>query len=304
MMALAIVLALIIGVTLGLLGGGGAILTLPMLVYVVGLDAREAIAGSLFVVGITSVVGVVSHARAGRVSFRVGGLFGIAGMAGAYLGGRLAHYLPATLLLVLFAGMMVLTSVAMLRGRRAGPEEPREPAVAKALLLGAAVGMLSGLVGAGGGFLVVPALALLGGLPMPRAIATSLLVISMQSAAGFAGHVATTTLHFGVLLWIAGAAVAGSLVGARLAKYANPETLRKSFGWLVLGMGVFLFGKQLPDSPLRTFGLPAALVVVLALAIFFITKDARARRSAVRRAAPLAGATAAAVQASSQAPSR
>jgi uncharacterized protein len=276
----AIALAAIIGITLGLLGGGGAILTLPMLVYVVGLDPREAIAGSLFVVGLTSVVGVISHARAGRVSFRVGGLFGVAGMVGAYAGGRLAHYVSATLLLVLFAGMMLLTSLAMLRGRGAGPTEAREPAVAKALVLGAAVGMVSGLVGAGGGFLVVPALALLGGLPMPRAIATSLLVIAMQSAAGFAGHVATTPLHFGVLGWIAGAAIAGSLVGARLAKLANPETLRKSFGWLVLGMGVFLLGKQLPATPLRDIGLPAALATVLGFAIFFVTRDARLRRNA------------------------
>ncbi len=280
MILVAIALAAVIGITLGLLGGGGAILTLPVLVYVVGLDAREAILGSLFVVGLTSAVGVVSHARAGRVSFRVGGLFGVAGMAGAYAGGRVAHHVPATLLLVLFAGMMLFTSVAMLRGRGAGPAEPREPALFKSLALGAAVGMLSGLVGAGGGFLVVPALALFGGLPMPRAIATSLLVIAMQSAAGFAGHVATTPLRFGVLGWVAAAAVGGSLVGARLAKHANPETLRRSFGWLVLGMGVFLLGKQLPATPARAVGLPAALATVLGFAIFFVTRAARLRRAA------------------------
>ncbi len=270
MLALAATLSAVIGLTLGLLGGGGSILTVPMLVYVVKLDPREAIASSLFVVGTTSLVGVVAHARAGRVAWRVGGLFGAAGMAGAYLGGRAARFVPATLLLVLFAVMMLLTSAAMLRGRRGGPSGEREVAVVKALLLGLAVGAFSGLVGAGGGFLVVPALSLLGGLPMPRAIATSLLVIALQSLAGFAGHVAHVSLHLPLLAVITTASIAGSVVGARLASRANPETLRRGFGWLVLAMGVFLLGKQLPAGPARDYGTPAAVLVVVALAVVFL----------------------------------
>lgn len=273
MFYLAAVLAALIGITLGLLGGGGSILTLPMLVYVAKLDPRESIASSLFVVGTTSLVGMIAHAREGRVAFRVGAIFGVAGMAGAYVGGRLAHFVPATLLLVGFAGMMLLTSVGMLRGRKARPLGSSEDlAIGKALALGFAVGSLSGLVGAGGGFLVVPALSLLGGLPMPRAVATSLMVIAMQSLAGFAGHIATVSLHWPLLGTITAICVAGSLVGTRLAKKANPETLRKAFGWLVLGMGVFLLGKQLPPGGLRDVGTPVAVGLVLIAAVVFFAR--------------------------------
>jgi uncharacterized membrane protein YfcA len=259
-------LAGIIGILLGLLGGGGSILTLPMLVYVANVEPREAIASSLFVVGTTSIVGVMAHARAGRVVWRVGAIFGAAAMAGAYLGGRLAHFVPATILLITFASMMLLTSVAMLRGRRQGSNEVREVAVAKAMALGFLVGCISGLVGAGGGFLVVPALSILGGLPMPRAVGTSLFVIALQSLSGFAGHVAHVSLHWPLLGTVTVVCIAGSLVGARLAKRANPDLLRKGFGWLVLAMGIFLLGKQMPPGPLRDFGTPIGVFVVVAFA--------------------------------------
>ena len=279
MLAVAALLAGLIGILLGLLGGGGSILTLPMLVYVVKLDPKEAIASSLFVVGTTSLVSVIAHARAGRVVWRVGALFGIAGMAGAYLGGRLAHYVPSTILLILFAAMMLLTSIAMLRGRKQGPTETRDVAVGKALVLGFFVGSISGLVGAGGGFLVVPALSILGGLPMPRAVATSLLVITMQSLSGFMGHVAHVSLHWPLLGLVTSVSIGGSLVGAQLAKRANPDTLRKSFGWLVLAMGVFLLGKQLPDGPLRDVGMPLAVLAVIVAAAVFLVRDARTKKT-------------------------
>lgn len=279
MLAVAAILAGIIGILLGLLGGGGSILTLPMLVYVVKLDPKEAIASSLFVVGTTSIVGVIAHARAGRVVWRVGALFGVAGMAGAYLGGRLAHYVPSTVLLVMFAAMMLLTSMAMLRGRKQGSTETRDVAIGKALILGFFVGSISGLVGAGGGFLVVPALSILGGLPMPRAVATSLLVITMQSLSGFMGHVAHVSLHWPLLLLVTSVSIAGSLLGARLAKRANPDTLRKSFGWLVLAMGVFLLGKQLPGGPLRDVGMPLAVLTVVVVAAVFLVRDARSKKT-------------------------
>ncbi len=278
MLAVAAILAGIIGILLGLLGGGGSILTLPMLVYVMKLDPKEAIASSLFVVGTTSIVGVIAHARAGRVVWRVGALFGVAGMAGAYLGGRLAHYVPSTVLLVVFAAMMLLTSMAMLRGRKQGSTDTRDVAVGKALVLGFFVGSISGLVGAGGGFLVVPALSILGGLPMPRAVATSLLVITMQSLSGFMGHVAHVSLHWPLLLLVTSASIAGSLLGARLAKSANPDMLRKSFGWLVLAMGVFLLGKQLP-GPLRDVGMPIAVLAVVVVAAVFLVRDARTKKT-------------------------
>ena len=158
MIALAIALAVLVGVSLGLLGGGGSILAVPLLVYVAGMDAKEAIATSLLVVGTTSAVALIPHARAGRVRWRTGLLFGAAGMVGAYAGGRVAEFIPGSLLLVAFALMMLATAVAMIRGRKS-PDKPAhtELPVVRVLLDGVVVGLVTGLVGAGGGFLIVPA---------------------------------------------------------------------------------------------------------------------------------------------------
>ncbi|PQP53716.1 sulfite exporter TauE/SafE family protein, partial [Mycolicibacterium austroafricanum] len=152
------------------------ILTVPLLAYVAGMDAKAAIATSLLVVGVTSAIGAISHARAGRVQWRTGLIFGAAGMAGAYAGGLLARYIPGTILLIGFAVMMIATAIAMLRGRKTlhTTETGHRLPVPKILAEGLIVGLVTGLVGAGGGFLVVPALALLGGLPMPIAVGTSL----------------------------------------------------------------------------------------------------------------------------------
>ena len=245
--ALTIALAVGIGVSLGLLGGGGSILAVPLLVYVAGLPATEAIAISLLVVGVTSGVGLIPHARAGRVRWRNGLLFGAAAMAGAYAGGRLAAYIPATVLLTGFALMMLGTAVMMIRGRRTTPDHPQAPerSAAQVAPYGAAVGLVAGLVGAGGGFLIVPALVLLGGLAMPTAIGTSLLVITLQSLAGFAGHLATTTVHWGLTAAVTAAAVGGGLLGARLVDRISPDRLRRWFGWLVVAMATLVLGQQL-----------------------------------------------------------
>lgn len=179
-------LAVVVGITLGLLGGGGSILTVPLLAYVAGMDAKQAIATSLLVVGVISVVGAISHARAGRVRWRTGLVFGVAAMAGAYAGGLLARFIPATVLLIGFAMITMVTAIAMLRGRNnidAVGGHQRLP-VTKIVLEGLAVGLVTGLVGAGGGFLVVPVLALLGGLPMPVAVGSSLIVIAMKWLSG------------------------------------------------------------------------------------------------------------------------
>lgn len=249
MIALAIVLAVLVGVTLGLLGGGGSILAVPLLVYVAGMDAKEAIATSLLVVGTTAAVALVPHARAGRVRWRTGLLFGAAGMTGAYAGGRIAEFIPGDVLLVAFALMMLATAAAMIRGRRA-PDRPAhtELPVARVLLDGVVVGLVTGLVGAGGGFLIVPALVLLGGLPMPVAVGTSLLVIAMKSFAGLAGYLASVQIDWPIALGVTAAAVLGSLVGSRLTGVVHPETLRKAFGWFVVAMGMFVLVQQAPAA--------------------------------------------------------
>jgi uncharacterized membrane protein YfcA len=276
MLLLAGLLALVVGLSLGMLGGGGSILTLPMLVYVLHVDAKSSIPGSLFVVAVTSAVGAVIHARAGNVKGRVGVLFGGAGMAGAFAGSRVGHLLPATALLVAFAAVMIATSLAMMRGKRTATCGTTVQ-TSKAIVIGVAVGFVSGLVGAGGGFLVVPALALFGGLDMPRAIGTSLLVIAMQSASGVVGHVAAgTPIPWVLVLVVTGASVVGSVAGARLVKHLSPETLRRGFGWFVLAMATFIVAKEI--------ALVAAALVGLAGAAAGIVLQKVARNATARRA--------------------
>lgn len=264
MLYLAAALALVIGLTLGLLGGGGSILTLPVLVYVLHVDPKQAIASSLLVVGTTALASTVAHARAGNVDFRRGALFGAAGMAGAFLGGRLAGYLAGEVLLIAFATVMLVTAVAMMRPRREPPpgEQPRA-ATFRIVASGVAVGVVSGLVGAGGGFLVVPALALFGGLEMRRAIGTSLLVIALQSFAGFAGHVTHTHVDWPLTALVTGMAVLGSLAGARLGRHLSTAALRRGFAWFVLAMAVFMIGKQISLAAASVTAVVAVAAVLL-----------------------------------------
>lgn len=244
MFGLALGLSLLIGLSLGLLGGGGSILTLPILVYALGMPEKDAIAGSLLVVGLTSAFAAFNHARAKNVEWRTGLMFAGASMTGAFVGGKLAAFVPTRLLLLLFAGMMFATAFGMIRGRK--QVQPREGAIplGTVLLEGFAVGAVAGLVGAGGGFLVVPALVLLGGLDMRRAVGTSLLVIALQSFAGFAGHLSHAHVDYHTLLMVAGTAVVGSFAGTALAPRISQEKLRKGFGWFVLLMAIFMVVKQ------------------------------------------------------------
>ena len=245
MIALTVALAVFVGISLGLLGGGGSILTVPLLAYVAGQEPKEAIATSLLVVGVTSAVGAITHARAGRVRWKVAAVFGVAAMSGAYAGGRLAKFIPGNILLIAFSVIMIMAAVAMLRGRKdVGDESVGPLPIGRIMLQGASVGVISGLVGAGGGFLLVPALALLGGLPMPVAVGTSLVVISMQSFAGFAGHLAGETIDWKLAGMVIAAAVAGSIIGGLLTSKIDPATLRKAFGWFVLAMAALVLAEE------------------------------------------------------------
>jgi uncharacterized protein len=264
MIALTVALAALVGISLGLLGGGGSILTVPLLAYVGGLEAKHAITMSLLVVGVTSAVGAITHARGGRVRWRVAAVFGLAAMTGAYAGGRLAHFFSGTALLIGFATIMIAAGVAMLRGRKDTSVDGnvRAPLV-KLALLGIGVGTMSGLVGAGGGFLLVPALALVAGLPMPVAVGTSLVVISMQSFAGLAGQLASEQVDWRLAAMVTAAAVVGAIVGGRLVPLVDPKALRKAFGWMVLAMAsVMLYRETQP-----AIGAAAAGLTVLAAVI-------------------------------------
>ncbi len=261
MIALAAFLSIFIGAAVGLLGGGGSILTTPLLVYVLDFTAKEAITASLFVVGVTSLFGLISHARAGRVQWRTGLIFGAAGMTGAFIGGQVGSHLPGTLLLGAFSVMMGVTAVAMIRGRKSIKSAHHKGLpVFRIIFDGLVVGLVTGLVGAGGGFLVVPALALLGGLPIPIAIATSLLVVSMKSFAGFAGYALQfgngsfvslnpeTEINWSVTLIVTAGAVIGALIGSRMVGKIHPDKLRKGFGWFVLVMAFFVLSQQIGSA--------------------------------------------------------
>ena len=246
MFALGIALASFIGISLGFFGGGGSILTVPLLVYVFGLSPKEAIASSLLVVGIASSSGAIQHWRAGNVRPKEGLLFGVAGMGGAYVGGRVSEFVDGGLLLLLFAAMMLLTSAAMWRGRKEVPEHGVEElrSAGKLVLQGLAVGSFTGLVGAGGGFLIVPALALWAGLPMAAAVGTSLLIIVLNSASGFLGYSSHVQVDYRLVAAVTGMAIAGSFVGSRLTTLVEPAKLRRAFAGFVMLMGCFILIRE------------------------------------------------------------
>lgn len=280
-LVLTLLLSILIGLSLGLLGGGGSILTVPILIYVAGLDPKEAIAASLFVVGVTSAVSVINHARNQRVQWRTGLIFGAAGMVGAFGGGLLGGRIPGVVLMLAFALMMIATSVAMIRGRKktAGTEPGGDLPLARILFDGLVVGVITGLVGAGGGFLVVPALALLAGLSMPVAVGTSLVVITMKSFAGLAGYLTTVQLDWGLVGAVTLAAILGSLLGSRLAGRIPEVLLRKGFGVFVLVMGVFVLIQELFGSIGAAVG--AAAVVAVAAGVCWAAVPACPLRATV-----------------------
>lgn len=294
--AVVALLAVAVGLALGLLGGGGSILLVPLLVGVAGLGAQEAVTTSLVVVGATAAVAVFGHARAGRVRWRTGLVFGGAGILGAYPGGLLGARLPSTVLLLAFAAMMLVTGWAMLR-RRAPPAVPvphehrasdapgpdRALPVRRVLLHGAAVGLVTGMVGAGGGFLVVPALVLLGGLPMVQAVGTSLLVIALKSFGGAAGYLGTVDVDWTLVSATTLAAVAGTVAGTALTGRVPSDALRTAFAVVVLAAGTALLLQTLPD-PARW---PAAGVLAAAAALLVLRSRGADRRARHRTGAPV-----------------
>lgn len=257
-MALGLGLAVLVGLALGLLGGGGSILAVPIFVYVLGYGAKEAIAMSLAVVGLTSAFGAVRHWRLGNVDARVAVIFGVVAMGGTYLGARLAAFVTDSFQLTLFAGVMAVSAVFMFRermpfadklsrtssgtsdGSGAGVAEASGMPVALIVAEGIGVGVLTGMVGVGGGFLIVPALVLLGGISMNKAVGTSLLVIAMKSAAGFLGYLGQVDVPWIFMGWFSAAAVAGILGGASLVRYVPQTVLRRAFAGFLVVMASFI----------------------------------------------------------------
>jgi uncharacterized membrane protein YfcA len=240
-------LAALMGVVLGTLGGGGSILTVPILVYVAGYDPKEAIGMSLAVVGVTSAIGAIGHRHLGNVRLRRAAIFAASGVAGTLAGTRLATLVSGPVQLTLFATVMLLAAGFMLRGSR----EPADATAATAAvhpprhflltaLDGLVIGVLTGLVGVGGGFLIVPALVVLGRLPMHHAVGTSLAVIAINALTGFIGYLDQIAVDWGFMLGFTACAVAGILAGSRLAGRIPARTLRRAFAIFLLLMGSFM----------------------------------------------------------------
>jgi len=254
--------SLVIGISLGLIGGGGSILTVPVLVYLFKCEPVIATSYSLFIVGLSSLVGVIPKYKQGMVNLKTAIIFGIPSIAAVFATRKfIIPQIPkevfaigdfvitkSILMMVLFAVLMVFASVSMIRDKRKnaaaenGEQKFNYPVI---ILEGAVVGILTGLVGAGGGFLIIPALVLLSKLPMKQAVGTSLLIIAAKSLIGFTGDLSNYIMDWKLLLTVSAIAVAGIFVGDALSKKIDGNKLKKGFGWFVLVMGVYIIVKEL-----------------------------------------------------------
>jgi uncharacterized membrane protein YfcA len=253
--------ALLIGITLGLIGSGGSILTVPVLVYLMGVEPVLATAYSLFIVGSTSLVGAVSKYKQGLVNIRTSVVFGIPSIAAVFLTRKfLVPAIPqkiisidsieitkAVFIMVLFAVLMLAAAISMIRNKQklqpeSGEQKFNYPMI---ILEGTVVGMLTGLVGAGGGFLIIPALVFFSRLPMKQAVGTSLVIIAAKSLIGFTGDIFNFQMDWLLLVLVTLVAIAGIFVGNRLSNKIDGEKLKKAFGWFVLAMGIYIILTEL-----------------------------------------------------------
>lgn len=252
--------AIIIGLVLGLIGGGGSILTVPLLVYLVGIEPVLATAYSLFIVGSTALVGAIRNAQKGMVDFKTAIIFAIPAFIAVYSTRKyLVPAIPSELfsigdflitkdiaIMLFFAIIMLLASVSMIRNKRAEPNENAAISYNYPLIIveGVLVGVLTGIVGAGGGFLIIPALVLLAKLPMKKAVATSLLIIAIKSLIGFIGDVENLEIHWYFLGVFSVLSIVGIFVGIWLNKFIDGKKLKKGFGWFVLLMAIYILLKE------------------------------------------------------------
>lgn len=243
-----LVLGFGVGASLGLLGGGGSILTVPALVYLVGQTPQVAVITSLAIVGTNSALGAFFHRSQGTLNWRVALIFGGTGMVVSYLAAGLSKQFSPNVLMVAFALLMLIVGMVLVRQKHAqvNTQQMNELKLWKVLGGGMSVGLLTGILGVGGGFLIVPALVMLVGLPMHHAVGTSLVVIAMNSLAGFLGHLSGIVLDLPLITVFIAAGLLGTFAGARLGKRLDASLLRKTFALFVVGLAVFLLYDNVP----------------------------------------------------------
>lgn len=242
-LALILLFGIGLGLLISLVGGGGSIITVPVLVYLLGEDVHTATTTSLVIVGLTALAGAIPHARSGRVVFPTALLFGAAGIGGAFVGTALNALVSAELLLLLFGVLMLVTALRMAFVRTPSTAKVRTSSAGQlwtTVGIGLVVGILTGFFGVGGGFLIVPALVLLLRFPMSMAVGTSLVIISINSLAGIVAHAGSATIDVRVALLITMGGLAGTMLGTSAARYVNDVQLARGFATLVAVMGVFL----------------------------------------------------------------
>jgi uncharacterized membrane protein YfcA len=255
---LALPIGTLVGLSLGSLGGGGSILTIPALVYLLSVSPHSATTASLIIVAVTSLVGVAAHLRAGRVQVRAGIVFGVLGAGGAFAGSRLSASISPDVLLAAFSVVMVGAAVTMLRRQRAStvavtPARPGASGTAtlspiRVVAAATIVGLVTGFFGVGGGFVVVPALVLVLSFDMPTAVGTSLLVIAINSVSALIFRLGTHA-HVGAALLLAftAAAVIGAVAGSRLAARVRPQRLVGAFAVLMIAVAVYTAARSFPS---------------------------------------------------------
>lgn len=256
--ALSVILGSLVGFSLGLIGGGGSILTVPLLVYVIGDSVGSAIGTSLAIVGVNALFGFVGHWRERRVRLKTGLSFGLAGVAGAFLGTWLGHFLPGKQILFLFALLMIAAAVGMLRRREtqtiAGEQGAFQDTYGvaewvKVIVSGLVVGVLTGFFGVGGGFVIVPALVVVLGMPMHLAVGTSLLIIAINSGAGLLAHLQYGGIDVSTTLPFAFGGLLGALSGAALAGKIREANLRRIFAYGMVIVALYLLYQNHPALP-------------------------------------------------------